>query len=109
MGSAVTRNRPLRPGFDVTSMSATLMFKSFDQSANEPHALLRSLQAGHHGAKLKLKRKRNLIKLWLTNSCIIFNFLSILKPKYCNFNYSLSPDVGNGTLGLIAVSVLINK
>lgn len=57
VGSAVTRKRPDKPGFTVTSTSATLILRSRLQSANACQAFCKSLQAGHHGAWLKKNSK----------------------------------------------------
>lgn len=53
VGSAVTINRPLRPGDIVTSTWPTLTpyFWLIDESSS--HVGCKALQAGHHGAKLQ--------------------------------------------------------
>ena len=50
VGSAVTKNLPLRPGDDVTSTFAVLMFKSSDHVERSSQIGARLLHAGHHGA-----------------------------------------------------------
>lgn len=50
VGSAVTINRPLKPGDFVTSTWATLIPKAFDQVAKSLQVDCNDLHAGHHGA-----------------------------------------------------------
>ena len=65
VGKAVIMKRPVRPGFLVTSMEATLMEKSPVVLANSSQLGFKLRQAEHQWATLGAKRKRGLVSLEL--------------------------------------------